>query len=104
MHGNLPIFGYRIGDFAYITDAKKIPEEEMEKLEGLKVLVINALREREHFAHLCIREALEIIDRLKPEEAYLTHFNHEIGLHNEFENKLPPNVHPCYDGMTIRIN
>ena len=104
MHGKLPIFGYRIGDFAYITDAKEIPEEEMEKLKGLKVLVINALREREHFAHLCIREALEIIDRLKPQEAYLTHFNHEIGLHNEFENRLPPHVHPCYDGLTIRIN
>lgn len=104
MHGKLPIFGYRIGDFAYITDAKTISDEEMEKLEGLKVLVINALRHREHFAHMCVNEALQIIERLKPEEAYLTHFNHEIGLHTEIEKGLPPHVHPCYDGLKIRIN
>lgn len=104
MHGKLPIFGYRIGDFAYITDAKTISDEEMEKLEGLKVLVINALRYREHFAHMCVSEALQIIERLKPEEAYLTHFNHEIGLHTEIEKGLPPHVHPCYDGLKIRIN
>ena len=104
MHGKLPIFGYRIGDFAYITDAKTISDEEMEKLEGLKVLVINALRYREHFAHMCVSEALQIIERLKPKEAYLTHFNHEIGLHTEIEKGLPPHVHPCYDGLKIRIN
>lgn len=104
MHGKLPILGYRIGDFAYITDAKYIPEDEFEKLIGLKVLVINALREREHFAHLSVREALEIIDRVKPEEAYLTHFNHEIGFHEDIEKRLPPHVHPCYDGLTIKID
>lgn len=104
LHGKLPILGYRIGDFAYVTDAKTIPDEEMEKLKGLEVLVINALRPRQHFAHLSIEEALSIIQQLKPREAYLTHFNHEIGLHSEFEKLLPPHVHPCYDGLTINID
>lgn len=103
MHGNLPILGYRIGKFAYITDAKTIAEEELEKLEGLDVLVINALRFRDHFSHLSVDEALEIIDKIKPKEAYLTHFNHEIGLHEEVAAKLPPHVHPCYDGLKITI-
>lgn len=103
MHGQLPIVGYRIGDFAYITDAKTIPEEEIEKLYGLKVLIVNALRWREHFAHFCVDEALDFIRRVKPEETYLTHFNHEIGLHTEIEDKLPPHVHPCYDGLHITI-
>ncbi len=104
MHGQLPIFGYRIGDFAYITDAKTIPEEEIEKLYGLKVLIVNSLRQREHFAHFSVAEALHLIDEIKPQEAYLTHFNHEIGLHSELEQQLPPHVHPCYDGLTIHIH
>ena len=103
-HGKLPIYGFRIGDFAYITDAKYIPEEELEKLQGLKVLIVNALRDREHFAHFNIREALEFIEKVKPGEAYLTHFNHEIGLHSELEKRLPQHVHPCYDGLTISIS
>ena len=104
MHGQLPILGYRIGDFAYVTDAKTISEEEMVKLEGLKVLVVNALRERKHFAHMSFEEALELINKVKPGEAYLTHFNHEAGLNEEIENRLPENVHPCYDGLRIHIN
>ena len=103
LHGKLPILGYRIGNFAYITDAKTIPEEELEKLKGLKVLVLNVLREREHFAHLSLNEALEIIEKIKPEKTYLTHFCHEIGLHEDFQSKLPPNVFAAYDGMKITI-
>lgn len=103
MHGKLPILGYRIGDFAYITDAKTIPEEEFDKLEGLKALVINALRHREHFAHFSLKEALDLIEIIKPEEAYLTHFNHEIGFHADLEKSLPQHVHPCYDGLTFKI-
>lgn len=104
MHGQLPILGYRIGDFAYITDAKSIPEEEMEKLMGLKVLVVNALREREHFAHMSFAEAFELIKRLKPEEAYITHTNHESGLYTEMEAKFPEHVHPAYDGLRLTVN
>lgn len=104
MHGRLPILGYRIGDFAYITDAKTIPEEEMEKLTGLKVLVLNALRDnKEHFAHLTIHEAIKLVEQLKPKEAYFTHFNHEAGLHSEMEKDFPPHIHPCFDGLRIFI-
>lgn len=103
-HGKLPILGYRIGDFAFITDAKTIPDEEFEKLEGLKVLIINALRDRSHIAHFSVDEALEAIERIKPEKAYLIHFNHEIGLHADIKKRLPENVYPCYDGMTITVN
>lgn len=103
MHGNLPILGYRIGDFAYITDAKTIPEEEIEKLIGLKVLVINALRKRPHFAHMSFDETMAFIKKIKPEEAYITHFNHEVGYHHELEGMFGPHVHPCYDGLKIRI-
>ncbi|MDE6298097.1 MAG: MBL fold metallo-hydrolase, partial [Muribaculaceae bacterium] len=103
MHGSLPILGFRIGRFAYITDTKTIAEEELEKLEGLDVLVVNALRFREHFSHMSIGEALALIERLKPKTAYLTHFNHEVGKHFEIEEKLPPNVHPCYDGLRFTV-
>lgn len=105
MHGQWPIFGYRIGDFAYITDAKTISEEELEKLHDLKVLILNALRPREHFAHLSVKEALKIIETLKPREAYLTHLCHEIGPHSliESSNNLPSNVHAAYDGLKITI-
>lgn len=101
MHGKMPIVGFRIGDFAYVTDAKTIPEEEMEKLKNLDVLILNALRFKDHFAHFTVDEALEVIRILKPKRAYLTHLSHEIGKHKDFEEKLPGNVFPCYDGMVI---
>lgn len=101
LHGKLPIVGYRIGDFAYVTDAKTIPEEEMEKLQNLDVLILNGLRFKDHFAHFTVDEALEMIKTLKPKRAYLTHFNHEIGKHDEFEKKLPEGVFACYDGLVI---
>lgn len=101
LHGKLPIVGYRIGDFAYLTDVKTIPEEEIYKLRDLDVLVINALRYKDHFAHLTVDEALEIIKVLKPKRTYLTHMCHEVGKHSEFEKKLPENVYPAYDGLVI---
>ena len=103
IHGKLPILGYRIGKFAYITDAKTISEEEKEKLYGLDVLIVNALREREHFAHFTIRQALDLIEEVKPKRAYLTHLCHEVGHHHAFDSSLPPNVSPAYDGMRIVI-
>ena len=101
LHGNLPILGYRIGYFAYVTDAKVIPDEEKEKLKDLEVLVLNGLRFKDHFAHFTVEEALAIIKELQPKRAYLTHFCHEIGRHCEFEKKLPENVFACHDGMVI---
>lgn len=102
LHGKLPIVGYRIGDFAYVTDAKTIPEEEMDKLKDLEVLILNGLRFKDHFAHFTVEEALEIIKKLNPKRAYLTHFCHEIGKHCEFEKKLPPYVYAAYDGLVIK--
>ena len=101
MHGKLPIVGFRIGDFAYVTDAKTIPEEEKEKLRNLDVLVLNGLRFKDHFAHFTVEEALAMIAELRPKRAYLTHFCHEIGKHADFENQLPPGVHAAYDGLVI---
>lgn len=104
LHGKLPIVGFRIGDFAYITDAKVIPEEEKEKLRNLDVLILNGLRYKDHFAHFTIDEALDIIKGLHPKRAYLTHLCHEVGKHCEFEKKLPENVFACYDGLVINTH
>lgn len=101
LHGKLPIVGFRIGDFAYVTDAKVIEESEMEKLKDLDVLVLNGLRWKDHFAHFTVEEALNVIEKLKPKRAYLTHFCHEIGKHEDFQSKLPPNVFASYDGLVI---
>ena len=103
LHGKKPIFGYRIGEFAYITDAKRIEEEEREKLHDLRLLVVNALRDRDHFAHFTVAEALELIAEVKPEHAVLTHFNHDIGLHKDISLRLPENVEPGYDGLQITL-
>lgn len=101
IHGKKPIFGYRIGKFAYITDAKYINEKEKEKLYGLDILIVNTLRKREHFAHFSLQEALQLISEVKPKQAYLTHISHELGLYKDVEKELPPNVHQCYDGLKL---
>ncbi len=103
MHGDLQVFGYRIGDFAYLTDMKTIEETEIEKLRNLKVLVVNALREEDHFSHLTLQEALEFIEKIKPERAYLTHISHILGFHEEIQKKLPENVFLAYDNLEINI-
>ncbi|SDZ95262.1 MBL fold metallo-hydrolase [Psychroflexus halocasei] len=102
-HNKLPVFGYRMNDFAYVTDAKTIPDSEMEKLKGLKVLVLNALRLKPHHSHFNLEEALEIISILKPEKAYLTHISHLLGFHDDVEAELPDNVHLAYDNLQIQI-
>ena len=87
-----------------MTDCKHISEIEKEKLEGLDVLIVNALRDRDHFAHFTIQEALDLIAEVKPGTAYLTHLNHEADTHELFDKRLPENVHPAYDGLVIEIN
>lgn len=101
MHGKLPIYGYRIGDFAYITDAKTIEEKEIEKLYGLDTLIVNSLRDREHFSHFNLTEALDLISKVKPRRAYLTHFSHEIGKYSDLLERLPENVKPAFDGLRL---
>jgi len=103
MHGQMPILGFRIGDFAYITDAKTISPREVEKLEGVDTLVVNALRDRDHFSHFTLSESLDLIGEVGPRQAYLTHFNHEIGRHAELSRRLPDGVAPGYDGLKFRV-
>ena len=104
MHKDLPILGYRIRNFAYITDANYIAPSEMEKLKGVDVMVINALRKEKHFSHYSLPEALEVISQVKPREAYLTHISHELGLHAVVERELPAGVYLAYDNLIININ
>ena len=103
MHGNLQVFGYRIDNFAYLTDVKTIEKSEIAKLKKLKVLVINALREEPHDTHFNLKEALDFITLLQPERAYLTHISHIMGYHEEVQKNLPKNVFLAYDNLKITI-
>jgi phosphoribosyl 1,2-cyclic phosphate phosphodiesterase len=102
MHGNLKIFGYRINNFAYITDSSYISEEELKKLEGLKVLVINALRIRPHPTHFNLQEAIEISKKVKPKKTYFTHLTHDI-LHSKINATLPKGIELAYDGLEFKL-
>ncbi|MCQ2959467.1 MAG: MBL fold metallo-hydrolase [Bacteroidales bacterium] len=102
-HLKLPILGYRVGQFAYITDCSFIPEETMEMLDGVECLVINALRFEEHYSHFCVSQALEVINKVKPKQAYLTHCSHDIGFYEETSLILPENVFLAYDGLQIDL-
>lgn len=101
MHYKLPIYGYRINDFAYLTDLKYIPDTEYSKLENLDILVIDALRIEEHLSHQTLKEALANIERIAPKRAYLIHMSHQMGLQHEVQNILPANVFLSYDGLEI---
>ena len=103
-HGELPILGFRFADFAYFTDVKTIKETEFKKLKNLKVLVINALRIEEHKSHLNLEDAIKLIQRINPEQAYLTHVSHKLGFHEEIQRSLPKNIFLSYDGLEIEIN
>jgi len=100
-HGELPVFGYRFGTLAYLTDVKTIDDTEIEKLQGLDILVINALRYEVHKTHLNVEEALELVDKIKPKTTYFTHISHHLGFHAEVEEQLPDNVHLAYDGLIL---
>lgn len=103
MHYKLPISGYRIGKFAYLTDVKHIPDQEYPKLANLDILVINALRITEHISHQTLQEALENVKRIAPRQAYFTHMSHQIGLHDEIQQTLPPDIFLAYDGLEIEV-
>lgn len=104
LHHKLPVLGFRLGEFVYITDANAISEEEKEKIKGCKYLVLNALRREKHISHFTLDEAVQLIQELNPEQAYLTHISHQLGLHDEVENELPNNIHLAYDGLAIDFN
>jgi len=101
-HGHIRVFGYRIGDLAYITDVKSIPDAERRQLQGLDVLVLNALWWRPHPTHLSIGEAIETAQTLGARRTYLTHLTHETG-HAELAGQLPEGIFPAYDGLTVEV-
>jgi phosphoribosyl 1,2-cyclic phosphate phosphodiesterase len=103
MHADMPVLGFRCGDFAYITDASMIPDESMKKLSGLKLLVLNALRKSPHSSHFSLTEALEIVRLLKPGKTYLTHISHMMGNHRQINSELPPGVELARDGLTLDL-
>lgn len=102
LHYKMPVLGFRVEDMAYITDANFIAESEMEKLKGLDVLVLNALRIKAHISHFSLSEAIEIVKILKPKRAYFTHISHLLGIHEAVERELPPNVYLAYDGLRVQ--
>lgn len=101
MHGRLPILGYRIGNIGYITDMLTMPPESYEQLQGLDVLVMNALRIAPHPTHQNLEEALRAAERIRSKETYFIHMSHDMGFHAEVEKKLPPHIHLAYDGLEI---
>ena len=103
MHFKLPVFGFRINDFTYITDANFISPTEIEKIKGTKILILNALQRETHISHFTLEEALAIVEIIKPEKAYFTHISHKLGTHADVSKELPPNVFLAYDGLKIEI-
>lgn len=102
LHGELPVLGYRIGTFAYLTDVSHVPEDSFRHLNGIDVLVLDALRERPHPSHLTFEEAVRIVERVEPDQTYFVHLTHSIP-HAELETRLPARVHPGHDGLELRI-
>ena len=100
-HHKLPVLGFRINDFVYITDASYIEDVEMDKLKNTRHLVINGLRYEEHISHYTITEAIEVIKRVKPETAWITHISHQLGLHDVVQNNLPESINLAYDGLCL---
>lgn len=103
LHHKLPVFGFRIGDFTYLTDLNHISDSELEKVRGTRVLVLDALRLEPHLSHFTLAEALALVERVQPEQTYLTHISHQMGLHREVNQTLPEGVRLGYDGLQIDL-
>jgi phosphoribosyl 1,2-cyclic phosphate phosphodiesterase len=103
LHKYLPVLGFRFGDFTYMTDIKSISDEELEKVKGTKYLIISALRKQQHLSHLTLDEALELIKKIRPQQAWLTHLSHDMGKHEDVSKELPPHVAIAYDGLEFEI-
>jgi phosphoribosyl 1,2-cyclic phosphate phosphodiesterase len=103
MHHQLAVFGFRIGDFCYITDVNFISELEGEKTKGAKVIVLGALQKSPHLSHYTLEEAVEVLKKLAPERAYLTHISHRMGLHKEIDEELPDFIKLAYDGLVLEM-
>lgn len=103
MHHLMPVMGFKVGGFVYITDAKTIADDQLKKIQGVDILVINALRMQPHIAHLNLEEALDMVQRIQPKQAYFTHISHWLGTYTQITPQLPPNVHLAYDGLEITL-
>jgi phosphoribosyl 1,2-cyclic phosphate phosphodiesterase len=102
-HLNMPVLGFRFGKFTYITDANRIDDGEKEKIKGSEILVVNALRKKEHISHFNLQQALDLVEELKIPRAYFTHVSHQLGLNDEINKELPPNVQLAFDGLQIEV-
>ncbi len=103
MHYKMPVLGFRIDDFTYITDAKTVTEEEKQKIKGTEVLVINALQKEKHISHFTLEEALTFAAEIGAAETYFTHISHKLGKHEEIDASLPKGIHLAYDGLVLEI-
>lgn len=103
MHARLPIFGFRVGNFAYLTDVKTIEESSIEKLRNLDILVLNALRPAPHMSHISLSEALEITKKIGAKKTFFTHMNHHMGFHKLVNQQLPENIQLAYDGLELKL-
>jgi len=101
LHKNLPILGYKIKQFAYITDASHISPEELQKLQGVHTLVLNAVRREPHHSHFTLTQALELFQKIKPTQGYITHISHQLGRHEDVSKELPSNIQLAYDGLQL---
>jgi phosphoribosyl 1,2-cyclic phosphate phosphodiesterase len=104
LHYKMPVLGFRVNDFTYITDASFINDEELEKIKGSKVFVLNALRKETHISHFNLAQALDIMNYVNPEQGYFTHISHLLGKHDDVKNELPSHIQLAYDGLTIEMN
>lgn len=102
-HLNMPVVGFRIGDFTYITDANRIEEQELDKIIGSKILVLNALRREPHISHFTLKEAIDLSLHLQIPEVYFTHISHQLGLHDSVNAELPKHINLAYDGLVLDI-
>lgn len=103
LHGNLPVTGFRIGDFSYLTDASVIEPKELDKMKGSKCIIINGLRLEPHHSHFTLDEAVNLLQLLNPELGYITHISHQMGFHHEVNKTLPPGIALAYDGLEINL-
>jgi len=102
-HHKMPVYGFRIGDFTYITDANRIDPDQMDLIRGSKVLVLNALRKEDHISHFTLQQAIDICLELAVPEVYFTHISHQLGKHQEINQELPPHIKLAYDGLEINL-
>ena len=102
-HLKMPVLGFRFGNFTYITDANHIDDKEKEKIKGSEILVLNALRKREHIAHFNLQQAIDLVEELKIPKAFFTHISHQLGLHDDINKELPAGIQLAWDGLQIEV-